>query len=167
MWSGKEIIDSFIHREGWSAMRLLNGVKNFFSENNRKKTTDETHRRGTTAIQNNSDIEFLNHFPHLTDWLNINGYTLIYTYRDEYEQIHSTWSDRTSAPIENGCTDARNWITIVYCEHCGVVDIYKRVAVCAPDDDELLVNELDALQNNADEDSVVDALKDDDEQYPL
>ena len=87
-------------------------------------------------------LGFLKSFPHLTDWLNLNGYSLIYSHKDEYDQIHTMWSDRSNAPIENGSTDAKEWLIVTYCEHCRVIDVYKRIALCGVGDDERLVEEL-------------------------
>ena len=88
-------------------------------------------------------LRFLKSFPHLTDWLNLNGYALIYSHQDEYEQIHTMWSDHSSAaPLENGNSDAKEWLIITYCEHCNVIDVYKRVGVCAPGGDAALVRQM-------------------------
>lgn len=87
-------------------------------------------------------LEFLKSFPHLTDWLNLNGYSLIYSHKDEYDQIHTMWSDRSNAPIENGTTDATEWLIVTYCEHCKVIDVYKRIALCALGDDKQMAEEL-------------------------
>jgi len=114
-------------------------------------------------MQHDRDLEFLQRFPHLTDWLNLNGYSLIYSFRDEYEQIHTTWSDRSSAPIEDGTTDARSWVNIVYCEHCNVVDVFKRVGVCVQGDDEQLVNQLENEPIVLSGDSIIDVTNDDSE----
>lgn len=113
-------------------------------------------------MQRNDDVKFLQRFPHLTDWLNLNGYALIYSHRDEYKQIHTMWSDRSSAPVKDGSTDARNWITIIYCEHCNVVDVFKRVGVGALGNDEQLVNQLENEQNGASADSVIGFMNNED-----
>lgn len=113
-------------------------------------------------MQRNDDVKFLQRFPHLTDWLNLNGYTLIYSHRDEYQQIHTMWSDRSSAPVEEGSTDARNWVNIIYCEHCHAIDVYKRIAVGAPGDDEQLVNQLENEQIGTSADSLIDYMNNED-----
>ena len=87
-------------------------------------------------------LQFLKSFPHLTDWLNLNGYSLIYSHKDEYDQIHTMWSDRSNAPVENGTTDATEWLVVTYCEHCRVIDVYKRIALCGLGDDARLAEEL-------------------------
>lgn len=76
------------------------------------------------------DIAFLQKFPDLNDWLNIHGFSLIYTARvKELQQIYTVWSDRSTAPVSNGCTDAQNWIFVVYCEECTTIEIYKRIFI--------------------------------------
>ena len=109
-------------------------------------------------------LRFLKSFPHLTDWLNLNGYSLIYSHKDEYDQIHTMWSDRSSAPIENGTTDAREWLIVTYCEHCNVIDVYKRIALCGAGDDERLAEEL---QGHFAADSVVRGATDDPDDFDL
>ena len=80
---------------------------------------------------NKEHLNFLKEFPLLNDWLNCNGFTLIYTRKDEaLDQIFSMWSDRTSQPGENGMTDAKNWLMITYCEQCKVVEVFSRVGMC-------------------------------------
>ncbi|MBN1760502.1 MAG: hypothetical protein JW863_19390 [Chitinispirillaceae bacterium] len=111
-------------------------------------------------MSNVEHLGFLKSFPHLSDWLNCNGYSLIYSHKDEYDQIHTMWSDRSSAPLEDGTTDAKEWLVVTYCEQCKVIDVYKRVAICGLGDDERLTETLSAALSSEDEDSVINRFDD-------
>ncbi len=83
-------------------------------------------------------------FPSLNDWLNLNGYSIIYTGTNEkLKQIYSFWSDRSSEKIEGDLTHARNWIMIIYCEECNAIELYKRVTLGGPDHEKAVIEELD------------------------
>ncbi len=105
-------------------------------------------------------LGFLKSFPHLNDWLNLYGYSLIYSHEDEYDQIHTMWSDRSSTPIENGTTDAKEWLVITYCKECKVVDVYKRIAIAGLGQDERLAEQLTETFDDAAANSLVNRTDD-------
>lgn len=81
-------------------------------------------------IKVKQNIDFLKKFPHLNDWLNLNGFSLIVVEEIEIlEQVYTVWSDRSSELINGNNTDAKCWLVINYCKRCGVVEVYERKAI--------------------------------------
>lgn len=107
------------------------------------------------------NLAFLKKYPNLHDWLNLHGFSLIYSVRqNELQQIYSVWSDRSSQPTEDGYTDAKHWLTIVYCEECQSIEVYNRVTVCQPSDDRTIDEALDTICKDAYQDNFKDSYRD-------
>ncbi len=106
-------------------------------------------------------ISFLKDFPKVSEWLNCNGYTILYSYHNfKMHTTYSFWDDHTSDAEKKGVNDAQNTIMVTYCQSCKTIELYHRAIISNSEKTDGMIDIIDAeiygptvLQKNFSQDS--------------
>ena len=94
-------------------------------------------------------IEFLKDFPTLRDWLNINGFSMVYSIENaEMNVVVSAWIDRCPSEEAPGPQESGNFLMIVFCRECKVVEVYARGFLGAKGDDAGIAESMKSFVKN-------------------
>jgi len=75
-------------------------------------------------------LTFLDGFPELRAWLNLNGFTVRHTHQDfRMQVIYTFWDNHTSDGDATETNDATESIMVAYCLICKTVEVGRRTVL--------------------------------------
>lgn len=99
-------------------------------------------------------LTFLNSFPELQAWLNVNGYAVRHTHKDHGMQvIYTFWDNHTSESETTGTNDATDSIMVAYCTICKTIEVNRRCTLFCQSSEAEGIKELEDAFSKTDEES--------------